>query len=47
MTHSPWIEGLIFGTAVVSVGLSIGLCVKFFLWPGETGANHVKRRVLR
>ena len=46
MTHSVWLGYAIVVVAVVAVGVSIGLCVNFLIWPGEEGANHIKRRVL-
>jgi len=47
MTHADWATLAIVAAAIISVGGSVGLCIKFFFWPGETSAAHIKRRVLQ
>ncbi len=40
-------DWLLLALAVLSVGTAFGLCLRFFLWPGEEDPAHIKREVLR
>lgn len=46
MTPS-WLELTVVGVAIAIVVVVIALCIRFFLFPGETSESHIKRRVLR
>lgn len=41
------IDWLLVGVAWICVAAVFAACGKFFLWPGEVEAEHIKRRVLR
>jgi hypothetical protein len=48
MTAGPaaWAAYVVIGVAVVAVAVSVGLCVRFLVRPGEREPDHIKRRVL-
>lgn len=39
-------DWVLLGLAVVAVIVVIALCIRYFLRPGETSEEHIKRRVL-
>lgn len=41
------LDWILLGLATVAVAVAVYLCVRYFLRPGETSADHIKRRVLR
>jgi len=46
-TSSGLLDWILLALAALGVAASIVLCVKYFLRPGESSKNHIKRRVLR
>jgi hypothetical protein len=46
MTHGPLDSVLVWGAVLVVLATTI-YTVRFFVRPGETGEDHIKRRVLR
>ena len=38
---------LIVVLSVIVVAVATYLAIRYLLWPGETGAEHIKRRILR
>lgn len=46
-TSSGLFDWVLLTLAAVGVAASIALCVKYFLRPGESSEDHIKRRVLR